>query len=105
MIKLCGFAVSNYYNKVKLALIEKEIAFEELPPIPVVKPVAPQPIKPEKRDEKKADKKSDKKLDGKIDASKAVGAAKPKPILGPPIDKMTPPGDILPPPTDPPMPN
>lgn len=29
MIKLCGFAVSNYYNKVKLALLEKEIPFEE----------------------------------------------------------------------------
>jgi glutathione S-transferase len=29
MIKLCGFAVSNYYNKVKLALIEKNIVFEE----------------------------------------------------------------------------
>lgn len=30
MIKLCGFAVSNYYNKVKLALLEKEIPFEEV---------------------------------------------------------------------------
>lgn len=29
MIKLCGFAVSNYYNKVKLALLEKAIPFEE----------------------------------------------------------------------------
>ncbi len=29
MIKLCGFAVSNYHNKVKLALLEKNIAFEE----------------------------------------------------------------------------
>ena len=29
MLKLCGFAVSNYYNKVKLALIEKGIPFEE----------------------------------------------------------------------------
>jgi len=29
MIKLCGFAVSNYYNKVKLALLEKSIPFEE----------------------------------------------------------------------------
>ena len=29
MIKLCGFPVSNYYNKVKLALLEKGIAFEE----------------------------------------------------------------------------
>jgi glutathione S-transferase len=30
MLKLCGFAASNYYNKVKLALLEKEIAFEEM---------------------------------------------------------------------------
>lgn len=29
MLKLCGFAGSNYYNKVKLALLEKGIAFEE----------------------------------------------------------------------------
>jgi len=29
MLKLCGFAVSNYYNKVKVALIEKGVAFEE----------------------------------------------------------------------------
>ena len=29
MLKLCGFAASNYYNKVKLALLEKEISFEE----------------------------------------------------------------------------
>ena len=29
MIKLCGFSVSNYYNKVKLALLEKGIPFEE----------------------------------------------------------------------------
>ncbi|MFM7332010.1 MAG: glutathione S-transferase family protein, partial [Brachymonas sp.] len=28
-ITLCGFAVSNYYNKVKLALLEKGIAFDE----------------------------------------------------------------------------
>ncbi len=30
MIKLCGFSVSNYYNKVKLALLEKNIPFEEV---------------------------------------------------------------------------
>jgi len=30
MLKLCGFASSNYYNKVKLALLEKDIAFEEV---------------------------------------------------------------------------
>lgn len=30
MIKLCGFALSNYYNKVKLALLEKDIPFEEV---------------------------------------------------------------------------
>ncbi|MFO1326096.1 MAG: glutathione S-transferase [Rubrivivax sp.] len=29
MITLCGFALSNYYNKVKLALLEKGIPFEE----------------------------------------------------------------------------
>ena len=29
MIVLCGFAASNYYNKVKLALLEKAVPFEE----------------------------------------------------------------------------
>jgi glutathione S-transferase len=29
MLKLCGFALSNYYNKVKLALLEKGVPFEE----------------------------------------------------------------------------
>ncbi len=29
MLTLCGFALSNYYNKVKMALIEKEVAFTE----------------------------------------------------------------------------
>ena len=29
MLTLCGFAASNYYNKVKLALMEKQIPFEE----------------------------------------------------------------------------
>ena len=29
MITLCGFSVSNYYNKVKLALLEKGIPFTE----------------------------------------------------------------------------
>jgi len=29
MINLCGFAVSNYYNKTKLVLLEKGIAFTE----------------------------------------------------------------------------
>jgi glutathione S-transferase len=29
MLTLCGFAVSNYYNKVKLALLEKDVAFVE----------------------------------------------------------------------------
>ena len=28
-LKLCGFAGSNYHNKVKLALLEKGVAFEE----------------------------------------------------------------------------
>ncbi len=34
MIKLHGFAVSNYYNMVKLALLEKELAFEEVNAMP-----------------------------------------------------------------------
>ena len=29
MLTLCGFAASNYYNKVKLVLLEKGIAFDE----------------------------------------------------------------------------
>ena len=29
MLKLCGFRVSNYHNKVRLVLLEKGIAFEE----------------------------------------------------------------------------
>lgn len=29
MITLCGFSASNYYNKAKLALLEKGVAFEE----------------------------------------------------------------------------
>ena len=29
MITLCGFAVSNYYNKLKLVLLEKGVPFEE----------------------------------------------------------------------------
>jgi glutathione S-transferase len=28
-LKLCGFAASNYYNKIKLQLLEKEIVFTE----------------------------------------------------------------------------
>jgi glutathione S-transferase len=30
MLKLCGFAVSNYYNKVKMQLLEKGVPFEEV---------------------------------------------------------------------------
>ena len=29
MLVLCGFAISNYYNKVKLALLEKNVPFKE----------------------------------------------------------------------------
>ena len=29
MLRLCGFAVSNYYNKVKFALLEKGVEFQE----------------------------------------------------------------------------
>jgi glutathione S-transferase len=38
MLKLCGFAVSNYHNKVKLALLEKGVAFEEFEVFPVPTP-------------------------------------------------------------------
>ena len=31
MLKLYGFSVSNYYNMVKLALLEKGLPFEEVP--------------------------------------------------------------------------
>lgn len=31
MLKLCGFRVSNYHNKVRLALMEKGVQFEEDP--------------------------------------------------------------------------
>lgn len=30
MLKLYGFSVSNYYNMVKLALLEKGLPFEEV---------------------------------------------------------------------------
>ena len=29
MLRLCGFRISNYHNKVRLALLEKGVAFEE----------------------------------------------------------------------------
>jgi glutathione S-transferase len=29
MIRLCGFHISNYHNKVRIALLEKGVAFEE----------------------------------------------------------------------------
>ena len=29
MLKLCGFGVSNYYNKVKIVLLAKGLPFEE----------------------------------------------------------------------------
>lgn len=38
MIKLHGFAVSNYYNMVKLALEEKGIAYEEVNALPSQEP-------------------------------------------------------------------
>ena len=28
-LKLCGFSASNYYNQIKLQLLEKQVAFEE----------------------------------------------------------------------------
>ena len=30
MLKLCGFHISNYHNKVRIALLEKGVAFEEI---------------------------------------------------------------------------
>ncbi|MGI9150594.1 MAG: glutathione S-transferase [Limnohabitans sp.] len=38
-LKLCGFAVSNYYNKLKIQLLEKGVPFEE--ELVWVKPVEP----------------------------------------------------------------
>ncbi|AMB84196.1 glutathione S-transferase [Pseudomonas agarici] len=38
MLKLYGFAVSNYYNMVKLALLEKGLSFEEIPFYPAQTP-------------------------------------------------------------------
>jgi glutathione S-transferase len=29
MLKLCGFHISNYHNKVRIALLEKGVPFEE----------------------------------------------------------------------------
>lgn len=29
MLKLCGFHISNYHNKVRIVLLEKGIAFDE----------------------------------------------------------------------------
>ncbi|MEN2395428.1 glutathione S-transferase family protein [Pseudomonas halotolerans] len=40
MLKLYGFAVSNYYNMVKLALLEKGLPFEEVPFYPSQTPEA-----------------------------------------------------------------
>ena len=31
MLKLCGFHISNYHNKVRIALLEKGVPFEEDP--------------------------------------------------------------------------
>ena len=38
MYKLHGFALSNYYNLVKLALLEKALPFEEVAVFPPAKP-------------------------------------------------------------------
>ena len=38
-LKLCGFAVSNYYNKLKIQLLEKGVSFEE--ELVWVKPMEP----------------------------------------------------------------
>ena len=39
-LKLCGFAVSNYYNKLKIQMLEKGVAFEE--ELVWVNPIDPQ---------------------------------------------------------------
>lgn len=46
MLTLCGFAVSNYHNKVKLALLEKGIPFteQEVVPIPTPELLAKSPL-------------------------------------------------------------
>ena len=38
MLQLYGFCISNYYNKIKLALLEKGVAFEEVNVRPSQKP-------------------------------------------------------------------
>jgi glutathione S-transferase len=38
MIHLCGFGVSNYYNKLKLLLLEKQIEFDEVLTYPWERP-------------------------------------------------------------------
>lgn len=38
MLQLCGFAGSNYHNKVKLALLEKRLPFEEVAQYPTQDP-------------------------------------------------------------------
>jgi glutathione S-transferase len=42
-LKLCGFAVSNYYNKLKIQLLEKNVTFEE--ELVWVNPVEPATLK------------------------------------------------------------
>jgi glutathione S-transferase len=46
MLTLCGFAVSNYHNKVKLALLEKGIPFneQEFYPLPTAALLAKSPL-------------------------------------------------------------
>ncbi len=41
-LKLCGFAVSNYYNKLKIQLLEKAVPFEE--ELVWVKPASPETL-------------------------------------------------------------
>lgn len=38
MLRLGGFPISNYYNKIKIALLEKEIPFEEILQLPSQEP-------------------------------------------------------------------
>ena len=43
MLKLYGFSVSNYYNMVKLALLEKGLPFEEVLFYPCLLYTSPSP--------------------------------------------------------------
>ena len=84
-----------------------EIYFEELPPLPVVKPTVPKPIIPEKKPEIKPDKGKTGSpvvnptigVPGAANVAKDPKASVPTvgPVYGPPIEKMNPPEKQSPP--------